>query len=103
LHAATISAASYLPRGLPEKCEQIEYKTVLLPYRTGLFRGDTEDPLAMALNKAGEEGGVVADRVAVDRLGRANTMIAIMQRREPVASPLLNPAKLNAPRRGSKV
>ena len=70
------------PRGLPEKrVTKIEYRTVLLPYKTGLFQGDTEDPLALALNKAGEEGWSLSQIVLPSTVwGRANTMIAIMQR-----------------------
>ena len=33
---------------------KIEYKVVLLPYKTGIFQADSEE-LAAALNKVGEE------------------------------------------------
>ena len=59
---------------------KIEYKTVLLPYKTGLFQGDSED-LSSLLNKAGEEGWQLSQIVLPSTVwGRANTMIAIMQR-----------------------
>ncbi|MEO8017137.1 MAG: DUF4177 domain-containing protein [Pseudomonadota bacterium] len=59
---------------------RIEYKTVLLPYKTGLFQGDSED-LQLALNKAGEEGWSLSQIVLPSTVwGRANTMIAIMLR-----------------------
>jgi hypothetical protein len=59
---------------------KIEYKTVLLPYKTGLFQGDSDD-LSLALNKAGEEGWHLSQIVLPSTVwGRANTMIAIMQR-----------------------
>ena len=79
---ATITRRRNLPRGLPEKCvTKIEYKTVLLPYKTGLFQSDGEDPLAVALNVAGEEGWSLSQIVLPSTVwGRANTMIAIMQR-----------------------
>ena len=60
---------------------KIEYRTVLLPYKTGLFQAEAEDPLALALNKAGEEGWSLSQIVLPSTVwGRANTMIAIMQR-----------------------
>ena len=60
---------------------KIEYKTVLLPYKTGLFQEDAEDPLAMTLNKVGEDGWSLSQIVLPSTVwGRANTMIAILQR-----------------------
>jgi len=59
---------------------KIEFKTVLLPYKTGLFQGETTD-LVNPLNKAGEEGWQLSQIVLPSTVwGRANTMIAIMQR-----------------------
>jgi hypothetical protein len=59
---------------------KIEYKTVLLPYKTGLFQGDSED-LSKLLNAAGAEGWHLSQIVLPSTVwGRANTMIAIMQR-----------------------
>jgi len=59
---------------------KIEYKTVLLPYKTGLFQGDSTD-LTVALNKEGVEGWLLSQIVLPSTVwGRANTMIAIMQR-----------------------
>ena len=59
---------------------KIEYKTVLLPYKTGLFQGDSMD-LNELLNKEGAEGWLLSQIVLPSTVwGRANTMIAIMQR-----------------------
>jgi len=59
---------------------KIEYKTVLLPYKTGLFQGDSDD-LSAILNKEGAEGWLLSQIVLPSTVwGRANTMIAIMQR-----------------------
>jgi hypothetical protein len=59
---------------------KLEYKTVLLPYKTGLFQGDSTD-LTTALNKEGAEGWRLSQIVLPSTVwGRANTMIAIMER-----------------------
>ena len=59
---------------------KIEYKTVLLPYKTSLFQGDSTD-LHDLLNKEGAEGWHLSQIVLPSTVwGRANTMIAIMQR-----------------------
>ena len=59
---------------------KIEYKTVLLPYKTGLFQGDSTD-LTEILTKEGAEGWLLSQIVLPSTVwGRANTMIAIMQR-----------------------
>ncbi len=59
---------------------KIEYKTVLLPYKTGLFQGETTD-LTAPLNKEGADGWHLSQIVLPSTVwGRANTMIAIMQR-----------------------
>ena len=59
---------------------KIEYKTVLLPYKTSLFQGDSTD-LNDLLNKEGAEGWSLSQIVLPSTVwGRANTMIAIMQR-----------------------
>ena len=59
---------------------KIEYKAILLPYKTGLFQEVTTD-LTGPLNKEGEEGWVLSQIVLPSTVwGRANTMIAIMQR-----------------------
>jgi len=62
---------------------KIEYKTVLLPYKTGLFQGDSTD-LTDLLNKEGAEGWRLSQIVLPSTVwGRANTLIAILER--PVA------------------
>jgi hypothetical protein len=59
---------------------KIEYKTVLMPYKTGLFQGDSTD-LTEILSKEGAEGWHLSQIVLPSTVwGRANTMIAIMQR-----------------------
>jgi hypothetical protein len=63
---------------------KIEYKTILLPYKTSLFQGDSAD-LSLALNKEGAEGWQLSQIVLPSTVwGRANTMIAVLQR--PVAA-----------------
>ena len=59
---------------------KIEYKTILLPYKTGIFQDDSTD-LTELLNKEGAEGWHLSQIVLPSTVwGRANTMIAIMQR-----------------------
>ena len=59
---------------------KIEYKTVLLPYKTGIFQSDSVD-VAELLNKEGVEGWSLSQIVLPSTVwGRANTMVAIMQR-----------------------
>ena len=59
---------------------QLEYKTVLLPYKTGIFQGDSVD-LNETLNKEGAERWQLSQIVLPSTVwGRANTMIAIMYR-----------------------
>jgi hypothetical protein len=59
---------------------KIEYKTVLLPYKTGIFQSDSVD-VAEVLNKEGAEGWRLSQIVLPSTVwGRANTMVAIMER-----------------------
>ncbi len=59
---------------------KIEYKAILLPYKTGQFQEVTTD-LTAPLNKEGEEGWMLSQIVLPSTVwGRANTMIAILQR-----------------------
>ena len=59
---------------------KIEYKTILLPYKTSLFQGDSPD-LTDPLNKEGAEGWRLSQLVLPSTVwGRANTMIAILER-----------------------
>jgi hypothetical protein len=63
---------------------KIEFKTVLLPYKTGIFQGDSAEITAI-LSKEGAEGWQLSQIVLPSTMwGRANTMLAIMQR--PAAS-----------------
>jgi len=57
-----------------------EYKTILLPYKTSLFQGESTD-LTDPLNKEGAEGWRLSQLVLPSTVwGRANTMIAILER-----------------------
>jgi hypothetical protein len=59
---------------------KLEYKTILLPYKTGLFQSDSTE-IAEGLNKVGEEGWRLSQLVLPSTVwGRANTMIAILER-----------------------
>lgn len=59
---------------------KIEYKTILLPYKTGIFQDDSVD-VAEALNKVGEDGWRLSQIVLPSTVwGRANTMVAILER-----------------------
>jgi hypothetical protein len=59
---------------------KVEFKAILLPYKTGQFQEVTAD-LTDPLNKEGEEGWMLSQIVLPSTVwGRANTMIAIMQR-----------------------
>ena len=57
-----------------------EYKTILLPYKTGIFQADS-DEVAAALNKEGLERWHLSQIVLPSTVwGRANTMVAILER-----------------------
>ena len=59
---------------------KIEFKTLLLPYKTSTFQSDSED-VAVLLNKEGLEGWNLSQIVLPSTMwGRSNTMIAILQR-----------------------
>ena len=59
---------------------KLEYKTVLLPYKTGLFQSDNTE-VGEALNVVAVEGWRLSQIVLPSTVwGRANTMIAIMER-----------------------
>jgi hypothetical protein len=59
---------------------KFEYKTIVLPYRTGIFAGDSFD-LQEGLNKEGAEGWRLSQIVLPSTVwGRANGMVAILER-----------------------
>ena len=59
---------------------KIEYKTALLPYKTGIFATDSFE-VETALNKLGEDGWRLSQIVLPSTVwGRANTMVAILER-----------------------
>ena len=59
---------------------QIEYKTILLPYKTGIFQSDSIE-VADMLNKEGVERWRLSQIVLPSTMwGRSNTMIAILER-----------------------
>ena len=62
---------------------KIEYKTLLLPYKTGIFASDSLEVQEL-LNKSGEEGWKLLQIVLPSTVwGRANTMVAILERAKP--------------------
>ncbi len=59
---------------------QIEYKTLLLPYKTGIFQSDSVE-VAELLNKEGAERWRLSQIVLPSTMwGRANAMVAILER-----------------------
>jgi hypothetical protein len=59
---------------------EIEYKTILLPYKTGIFQSDSVE-VAELLNKEGAERWQLSQIVLPSTMwGRANAMVAILQR-----------------------
>ena len=59
---------------------KIEYKTILLPYKTGIFQSDSVEVVEI-LSKVGEEGWKLSQIVLPSTVwGRANTMVAILER-----------------------
>jgi hypothetical protein len=59
---------------------KLEYKTILLPYKTSLFQSDNHE-LAEGLNVVAAEGWRLSQIVLPSTVwGRANTMIAILER-----------------------
>jgi hypothetical protein len=58
----------------------LEYKTILLPYKTGIFQSDSAE-IAEALNKEGADRWRLSQIVLPSTVwGRANTMVAILER-----------------------
>jgi hypothetical protein len=58
----------------------LEYKTILLPYKTGIFQAES-DEVAAALNREGAERWRLTQIVLPSTMwGRANTMVAILER-----------------------
>ena len=59
---------------------QIEYKTVLLPYKTGVFQSDNFE-IQQLLNVEGEQRWRLSQIVLPSTVwGRANVMVAIFER-----------------------
>ena len=59
---------------------KIEYKTALLPYRTGIFADDSFE-VQEKLNVLGEEGWKLSQIVLPSTVwGHANNMVAIFER-----------------------
>jgi hypothetical protein len=59
---------------------QFEYKTILLPYKTGVFQGESEE-LSAALNREGADRWRLSQLVLPSTMwGRANSMVAILER-----------------------
>jgi uncharacterized protein DUF4177 len=59
---------------------KFEYKTLMLPYRTGIFASDSFEVQEL-LNKSAEEGWKLSQIVLPSTVwGRANGMVAILER-----------------------
>ena len=59
---------------------KIEYKTILLPYKTGVFQADS-DEIRLMLNVQGEERWRLSQIVLPSTVwGRSNAMVAILER-----------------------
>ena len=59
---------------------KLEYKTILLPYKTGVFQADSEE-IRTLLNVEGEQGWRLSQIVLPSTVwGRSNVMIAILER-----------------------
>jgi hypothetical protein len=59
---------------------QFEYKSVQLPYKPGVFQGDTAE-IGIALSKEGAERWRLSQLILPSTVwGRSNTMVAILER-----------------------
>jgi hypothetical protein len=59
---------------------KIEYKTIMLPYKTGIFASDSFE-VEQLLNKVGADGWRLSQIVLPSTVwGRANSMVAILER-----------------------
>jgi hypothetical protein len=59
---------------------RFEYKSVLLPYKPGVFQGDSAD-IGIALTKECDERWRLSQLILPSTVwGRANTMVAILER-----------------------
>lgn len=59
---------------------KVEYKVILLPYKTSLFQSDNTE-VGELLNVVGADGWRLSQIVLPSTVwGRANTMIAILER-----------------------
>jgi hypothetical protein len=59
---------------------QIEYKTILLPYRPSVFQGDSIE-MSDALNKEGLDRWRLSQVILPSTVwGRSNTLVAILER-----------------------
>jgi hypothetical protein len=65
----------------PERSmSKLEYKTILLPYKTGIFQADSAE-VAEALNREANERWKLEQLVLPSTVwGRSNTMVAILAR-----------------------
>jgi Domain of unknown function (DUF4177) len=59
---------------------KFEYKTIMLPYKTGIFASDSFE-VEQLLNKVAAEGWRLSQLVLPSTVwGRANSMVAILER-----------------------
>jgi hypothetical protein len=62
---------------------KLEYKTILLPYKTSVFQDDSKE-IQAALNVEGEQNWRLSQLVLPSTVwGRANVMVAILERPKP--------------------
>jgi hypothetical protein len=62
---------------------RFEYKTIILPYKLSVFQGDSAE-MSELLNKEGAERWRLSQLVLPSTVwGRANTMVAILERPLP--------------------
>ena len=65
------------------RMSKVEYKTILMPYRPSIFQDDATEVSTM-LNKEGLEGWRLSQLVMPSSLwGRANGMLAVLERAKP--------------------
>ena len=80
LHDKMRRRESLVARFPERSMSTLEYKTILLPYKTGIFQDDSVEVAAL-LNREGAERWALSQIVLPSTMwGRANTMVAILSR-----------------------
>ena len=66
---------------IPEKrMGRFEYRTVVLPFETKLFRGKRLLNIEEALNKEGRDGWLIKQTIMPSSVGDSNQIVAILER-----------------------